>query len=329
MSKIAFINEFSIEAVRDALQKLDDFKKLIVNGLTAFELNELEKIDPTLFDAVAKQIKKERWYPVVGMWMDDDGDMSEEKLIRNILYSTTYFKDKFDKEYRVFQGAKIYNDAFVQVIYNAGFDACVLDSETETYWLDNAAFTRTLVYSDLEKVDVNDIDDDFIKANDFESVEDEVLAYFQNELDLKSVQQPAYVGVATEAEQLLLKAERICVQEGRNDAQDEIMNCWISLFMGEDDVATDVAETIIGDGEIDASFISINTDEVKIVSIKYAEDLSNDVVIRIKETAGKEKAITVMCDAIDAGFRAEILPYELQTFRVNAEGFVEETPISE
>ena len=42
MSKIAYINEFSIEAVRDALQKLDDFKKLIVNGLTAFELNELE-----------------------------------------------------------------------------------------------------------------------------------------------------------------------------------------------------------------------------------------------------------------------------------------------
>ena len=36
-----------------------------------------------------------------------------------------------------------------------------------------------------------------------------------------------------------------------------------------------------------------------------------------------------MCDAIDAGFRCEILPYELQTFRVNAEGFVEETPIFE
>ena len=82
MSKIAVINEFSVEAVRDALQKLDDYRKLIVNGLTAFELNELEKIDPTLFDAVAKQIKKDRWYPSVGMWLDDDKEMSEEKLIR-------------------------------------------------------------------------------------------------------------------------------------------------------------------------------------------------------------------------------------------------------
>lgn len=328
MSKIAYINEFSIEAVRDALQKLDDFKKLIVNGLTAFELNELEKIDPTLFEAVAKQIKKERWYPSVGMWVEDDKEMSEEKLIRNMLYSRTYFKEKFDKEYKVFQGAKIYNDAFVQVLYTANFDACVLDSETETYWLDNEAYTRTLVYSGLEKVDVNDIDDEFIKANDFESVEDEVMAVYQNDLDLKSVKQPLYKGEATEAEKLLIKAEKICVQEGRNN-QDEIQNCWIALFLGDDDVATDVAETIIGDSELDEDFVKFNTDEVRLVELKYTEDATDDVIIRIKETAGKEKAITVMCDAIDAGFRAEILPYELQTFRVNAEGFVEETPISE
>lgn len=328
MSKIAYINEFSIEAVRDALQKLDDFKKLIVNGLTAFELNELEKIDPTLFEAVAKQIKKERWYPSVGMWVEDDKDMSEEKLIRNMLYSRTYFKEKFDKEYKVFQGAKIYNDAFVQVLYTANFDACVLDSETETYWLDNEAYTRTLVYSGLEKVDVNDIDDEFIKANDFESVEDEVMAFYQNDLDLKSVKQPLYKGEAAEAEKLLIKAEKICVQEGRNN-QDEIQNCWIALFLGDDDVATDVAQTIIGDSELDEDFVKFNTDEVRLVELKYTEDATDNVIIRIKETAGKEKAITVMCDAIDAGFRAEILPYELQTFRVNAEGFVEETPIGE
>lgn len=328
MSKIAVINEFSVEAVRDALQKLDDFRKLIVNGLTAFELNELEKIDPVLFEAVAKQIERDRWYPCVGMWMNDDSEMSEEKLIRNVLYSTTYFKEKFDKEYRVFQGSRIYNDSFVQIIYAANFDACVLDSEKENYWLDNEAYTRTLVYSDLEKVDINDIDDDFIRDNDFESIEDEVLAVFQNDLDLKSVKQPVYAGEATDAEKAVLKAERICVQEGKK-SEEEIQNCWISLFMGEDEVAVDIAETIIGEAEIDEDFIKFNSDEVKVLAIKYTEDLSGDVVIRIKETAGKEKALTVMCDAIDAGFRSEILPYEIQTFRVDKEGFVEETPIFE
>lgn len=328
MSKIAVLNEFSIEAVRDALQKLDDFKKLIVNGLTAFELNELEKIDPVLFDAVAKQIKRDRWYPAVGLWVSDDGDMSAQKLMRSVLYSVTYFKDKFDKEYKVFQGGKIYNDAFAQIIYNANFDACVLDSEKETYWLDGEAFTRTLVYSDLEKVDINDIDDEFIKANDFESIEDEVMALFQNELDLKSVTPPVYSGKATEAELLLEKADRICVQKGRNENED-IQNCWISLFLGEDDVAKDIAQRIIGDGEIDADFIKLNTDEVEVVSAKYTEDDNGDVIFRLMETAGKEKAITVMCDALDAGFRAEILPYEIQTFRINKDGYVEETPIGE
>ena len=328
MSKIAVLNEFSIEAVRDALQKLDDFKKLIVNGLTAFELGELEKIDPELFAAVAKQIKRERWYPCTGLWVSDDKDMSAEKLMRSILYSVTYFKEKFDKEYKVFQGARIYNDAFAQLIYISNFDACVLDSETESYWLDGEAYTRTLVYGGLEKVDINDIDDEFIKANDFESIEDEVMAAFQNELDLKSVKPSVYDGKATEAEMLLEKADRICVQNGRNENED-LRSCWLSLLLGEEDVATDVAEKIIGDGEIDNDFIRLNTDEVEVLSVKYAEEGNGDVVIRLREAAGTEKAITVMCDALDVGFRAEILPYEIQTFRIDKEGYVEETPIGE
>ena len=45
--------------------------------------------------------------------------------------------------------------------------------------------------------------------------------------------------------------------------------------------------------------------------------------------AGKEKSLCIMCDALDAGFRCEILPYELQTFRIIKDGFVEETPITE
>ena len=328
MSKIAVLNEFSIEAVRDALQKLDDFKKLIVNGLTAFELGELEKIDPELFAAVAKQIKKERWYPCTGLWISDDKDMSAEKLMRSMLYSVTYFKEKFDKEYRVFQGAKIYNDAMAQLVYIANFDACVLDSETESYWLDGEAFTRTLVYGGLEKVDVNDIDDEFIKANDFESIEDEVMAAFQSELDLKSVKPSVYAGKAAKAEKLLEKADRICVENGINKNED-IRKCWTSVLMGENEVAADVAEKIIGDNEIDADFIKLNTNDVEVVSVKYAEDGSGDVIFRLRETAGKEKAITVMCDALEAGFRAEIIPYEIQTFRIIKDGYVEETPIGE
>ena len=63
--------------------------------------------------------------------------------------------------------------------------------------------------------------------------------------------------------------------------------------------------------------------------MKYAEDGNGDVIFRLRETAGTEKAITVMCDSLEAAFRAEILPYEIQTFRVIKDGYIEETPIGE
>ncbi len=328
MNKIAVLNEFSIEAVKDALQKLDAFDKLTVNGLTAFELNELEKIDPVLFEEISDKIKNGRWYPKAGLWLVDDKKMSAEKLMRSILYSVTYFKEKFQKEYRVFQGARIYNDAFAQIVYSAGFDATVLSGETETYWLDGEAYTRTLIYSGLDTVDVNDIDDDFINENDFNSVEEEVLSIYWTELNLNSVKTPVYRDKPSRGEALLEKADRLCVQEGR-DENETIRKCWLSLLLGEDAEAAAVAEKIIGDCEINKDFFRFNTDEVEILSVKYAEDATGDVVIRIRETAGTEKALTIMCDALDAGFRAEILPYEIQTFRIDKDGFVEETPIGE
>ena len=45
MSKIAILNEFSIEAVKDALQKLESFPNLKVNGLNAYQLTELSAIE--------------------------------------------------------------------------------------------------------------------------------------------------------------------------------------------------------------------------------------------------------------------------------------------
>ena len=65
MKKIAVLNEFSIEAIRDALSKLDSFDNLVVNGLNAFQLNEIEKIDPELFAEISEKIKAEKWFPLI------------------------------------------------------------------------------------------------------------------------------------------------------------------------------------------------------------------------------------------------------------------------
>lgn len=63
MSKIAILNEFSIEAVKDALQKLESFPNLKVNGLNAYQLTELSAIDPELFAKISNMIKADRWFP--------------------------------------------------------------------------------------------------------------------------------------------------------------------------------------------------------------------------------------------------------------------------
>ncbi len=328
MSKIAVLYKSDIESIKDALNKLESFGNLVVNGLTAGELSELENKEPALFNAVADYVKGGRWFPLAGMWFADDNDMSALKLMRNIVYSAAFLKEKFGKDYRVFNGAKVYNDEFAQVVYSSGFDAAVLDSEADTYWLDNAAWTRTLVNSSLDKVDVNEIDGDFIGSNEFASVEDEAMSAYQRELDLKSVRQPVYECNATCVEKLLEKAERFATQQGKK-VNEDIKSAWVSLFKGDEESAKSVAEKIIADCEFDADFIKINKEDVEILTVKYAEGSDSDVVIRLKETAGKEKSLCIMCDALDAGFRCEILPYELQTFRVIKDGFVEETPITE
>lgn len=326
MKKIAVLNEFSIEAVRDALQKLDDFPKLVLNGLNAYQLNEIESIDPILFGAIGKRIADSRWYPVVGTWCGESGKISEANLIKNILYSAQYFKDKFGKKYRVFQGETIYNNALAQIAYAAEFDACYIKDEAETVWLDSADDSRVLLVGALDVVDINDIDDEFINSNEFSSVEDEIIGLYSEQLDLKTVRLGYEKSVPTETEALLLEAEKLAVQNG-DKISEELENLWLGLFVG-DDVKED-AEKLIGGRSFDDKMLTVDSNDVELVEMKYAEDGSGDVVIRLKETAGKEKTLFVMCDALNAGFRCQILPYELQTFRIDKDGFVTEIFITE
>lgn len=331
MKTIAIINEFSIEAIRDALQKLDDFENLTVNGLTAFQLNEIENIDPSLFKQIENEITNNRWYPFVGTWAVENEKISEDQLIRNVMYSALYFKNKFGKEYRVFTGKTIYNNYLPQIIYLGGFDAAVIADENKKYWLDSADNSRTLVFGekcgDINIADVNDIDDEFIADNEFSSFENEVIALFDSWLDLEAVKLPTEKAEVTQMEKLLVDAEKISAYLGENRC-DEIREGWFSLFAGDEKSAKKTAEKIIASRIFDSNFLKMSGG-INLVTYKFAEDMSGDKIIRIKETDGKEKSATVMCNAIGAGFRCEIMPYEMQTFRIDNEGFVKETLLTE
>lgn len=325
MKKYAVLNEFSVEAIRDALQKLDDFDKLIVNGLTAFQLNEIEQIDPILFSAIAGRISEGRWNPFVGLWCANEDKISEENLARNVAYSVQYFRDNFNKKYRVMSLDCINNNALAQIAYVAGFDACYIKSEKECYWLESADNSRTLVTGEIDAVDVNDISDDEINENEFGSIED-LMEIYRQPLDLKTVHLSHEEVALTDSEEFVLLAEKISAQNGE-DVQEDIENIWLGIFLGED--VDGESESIISGRFFDRNHLTIDCDDVDIVALKLAEDGSGDTVIRLKETAGREHSLFVMSDALNAGFRCQITPYELQTFRIDKEGFATEIFLAE
>lgn len=69
-----------------------------------------------------------------------------------------------------------------------------------------------------------------------------------------------------------------------------------------------------------AAFIDINKDNIIMTAFKFCEDGSGDVIIRLYETRGVETRVNIMCDMLEAGFKADFLPHEIRTFRIAADG---------
>lgn len=77
------------------------------------------------------------------------------------------------------------------------------------------------------------------------------------------------------------------------------------------------------------SFISVNKPNVSVCALKFCEDGSGDVIIRLRETAGVPVKASVVCDAANAGFYADFGRQEVKTFRIDKDGFVRETDFLE
>lgn len=323
MRTLAIIDEYNSETLQQALNKLDDNYSLKINGLNAFQLIEIEKDQPHLFERIAEKIKEGRWNPSVGMWSYSFKQISQENLIRNIVYSTLYFKEKFGKEYKVFYGKMIYNNSLPAIVYKAGFDAVVLDEEDEMYWLDSADNSRTLVLGGLNKVDVCELDDEFIENNEFTTYEELSAKIYSSAVDFGSRRLDSALTPMNDAEKRLNLAEKIATQNDEN-VHEKIKCGWLALFSGENDRAMEIADEIIDGRELKKDFIRIDRDGIKIVDFKFAEDGSSDKILRLQELDGKEKSLRILCDEINLGFRTEIEPYEIANYVIDADGYVQE-----
>ena len=216
-----------------------------------------------------------------------------------------------------------------QIVYSSLFDAVVLESETESRWLHGADDFRTLVMT-AETVDVNDLDDGGISKNNFISYEDLADNFFEAHLDLKTVFLPAGSIKPEGIEKALIDAEKFAAINGE-DKTAEIKAAWLAYFDCDLEAAREIADGITGGSAPEENDFKLSDAGITVTEIKLAEDGSGDTVIRVAETNGKEHSAYIMCDRLDAGFRFEIMPYEMPTFRIpkNTEGYSKEIYICE
>ncbi len=311
--KLATVKNASLCDIKTAINALDTNKKLRVNGLYAADIEALKNSSPALFARVADFIKSGRWYPFVGTYSNNT-ELSSVALIKSCLYSVQYFKTNFEKEYRVFHGAKIYNGCLPQIIYSSLFDAAFIDSETQTRWLCGTDGHRTLsVYA--ETVSADDCTD-----GEFMTYEEYVQRLFSSEMNVETLTVPSEYTNPDAVEKELLNAEAYSVLSGREQTAD-IRKAWIKYLTGDKNGAAADAVRISNNKTADISSVfRVSESSVTISELKHAEDGSGDTVLRVRETSGKEKSAYIMCDRLNAGFRFEIMPYEIQTFRIKGDG---------
>lgn len=322
MKKIAIVTKKCPDYLKGVIEKMQKSESLKVNGLNAGELAEIEKENPEIFAKIKEFVVAGRWYPFAGLWQKEENDISDERLTREILYSCRWLYEKFGIYFRVFFGKKICSEQFNQTVYNGRFDGAVLESENENYWLEGKDRFRLFIMEKGDTVDAIDADENC----EYETYGEMHHRLMSNPLDIKIVKlQKAEIEIS-EAEKAVLKAEKASAQAGENKAE-EIRCCWLCIFNGNDECAIEKAEKI-ADGKSADDIVKVNNDNVKVSVFKFSEDKSS-VVIRLKETAGMDAQISVMCDEIDAGFRCEIEPFETATYKIDKDGFVRETFIYE
>ena len=77
------------------------------------------------------------------------------------------------------------------------------------------------------------------------------------------------------------------------------------------------------------SYISVDRQNVRLCALKFCEDGSGDIIIRLRETSGKPVKAAIVCDSCNAAFYADFGKFEIKTFRIDKDGFVNETDFLE
>lgn len=147
-----------LQTFRSALDRLKEYNDFVFTCSSAAYYKWVEDIDPAMFEEIRTMVKKGRWVPVNGWWVQPDCNMpSGESFARQALYSQLYYYEKFGITCRTGYNVDSFghNAMMPQLLQKGGMDFYVMQRPSvkengempeNLFWWDSADGSRVLTY---------------------------------------------------------------------------------------------------------------------------------------------------------------------------------------
>lgn len=147
-----------LQTFRSALDRLNEYDGFIFTCSSAAYYKWVEDIDPAMFEEIRAMVKKGRWVPVNGWWVQPDCNMpSGESFARQALYSQLYYYEKFGITCKTGYNVDSFghNAMIPQLLKKGGMDYYVFqrpgmhenaEIPENLFWWDSADGSRVLTY---------------------------------------------------------------------------------------------------------------------------------------------------------------------------------------
>ena len=147
-----------LQTFRSAVERIKEYKGMIFTCSSASYYKWVEEIDPDLFAEIKKLVKKGKWVPVNGWWVQPDCNMpSAESFARQALYSQLYYYEKFGEICKTGYNVDSFghNAMLPQLLNNGGMRCYVMmrpgmhenpEIPENLFWWDSPDGSRVLTY---------------------------------------------------------------------------------------------------------------------------------------------------------------------------------------
>ena len=159
-----------LQTFRSALDRLKEYNDFVFTCSSAVYYKWVEDIDPQMFEEIKMMVKKGRWVPVNGWWVQPDCNMpSGESYARQALYSQLYYYEKFGITCKTGYNVDSFghNAMMPQLLQKSGMDFYVFqrpgmhendEIPENLFWWDSADGSRVLTYRLPDGYGTNGVD---------------------------------------------------------------------------------------------------------------------------------------------------------------------------